>query len=204
MHGDLIQVTAPAAEPITLAEAKAHLNVTYSSKDDYINALIQAARQQLAGIDGWLGRCLVEETFDLKLDGFPSCIRLPLAPLRSITSITYLDANGDEQTLSASLYTVAGVGASMGGYVIPAINQSWPITYGVPEAVTIRFVAGYASDGASPEDYAANVPEPIKLAMKLLVGQAFNEKDSEAPEGAMQIDRAIERLLTTYRTNLIA
>jgi uncharacterized phiE125 gp8 family phage protein len=203
MHGHLIQVSAPAAEPITTDEAKAHLKVTHSSQDAYIAALISAAREQIAGINGWLGRCLVEETFDMKLDFFPACIDVPMAPLRSVTSITYLDSNGDSQTLDPSLYQVFGVGASMGGAIQPAYEQNWPTTYDVPEAVTVRFVAGYPSDGLSPEDHAANVPTPIKEALKLLVKQAFDDKDAEDPAGAMQIDKAVERLLAPYRTNWI-
>ena len=203
MHGHLIQVAAPVAEPITLAEAKAHLKVTHSSQDDYIGALITAAREQIAGINGWLGRCLVEETFDLKLDFFPACIAIPVAPLRSVTSITYLDSEGDSQTLAPSLYQVSGIGASMGGAIQPAYEQGWPTTRDEPEAVTVRFAAGYPSDGLSPEDLAANVPAPVKEALKLLVKQAFDDKDAEDPAGAMQIDKAVERLLAPYRTNWI-
>ncbi len=204
MHGHLIQVSAPEVEPITTAEAKAHLNITYASQDDYISALIIAARQQIAGRDGWLGRCLVQETYDLKLDGFPGVIEIPMAPLRSVSSISYLDSNGGQQTLAPSLYSVFGVDAAMGGGIRPAINQSWPTTYGVSEAVTVRFVAGYIGNGASPEDLAANVPEPIKLALKLLVKQAFDQKDAEDPEGAMRIDKAVERLLAPFRTNWVS
>ena len=203
MHGHLIQVAAPAVEPITVDEAKAHLKVSHASQDTYIEALIAAAREQIAGVNGWLGRCLVEETFDLKLDFFPACIQIPMAPLRSVTTITYRDSNGDSQTLDPSLYQVFGVGASMGGAIQPAYEQSWPTTYDVPEAVTVRFVAGYAGDGLSPEDLAANVPAPIKAALKLLVKQAFDDKDAEDSAGAMQIDKAVERLLAPFRTNWI-
>src|ERR1017187_7840771 len=68
----LILVTGPAVEPLTAAEAKARLNIGDEISDDVMKSLISASRNMIDGRDGWLGRALVTQTWDLVLDRFPT------------------------------------------------------------------------------------------------------------------------------------
>lgn len=163
----LILVTAPAAEPITLTEAKAHLRVTGTDEDTLIAALIAAARQNLDGRDGWLGRSLMPQTWELRLYAFPASITIPLPPLQSVDSIKYIDLDGDEQTLDPALYQVV---AGEPARIVPAYGQTWPSTRCQPEAVRVRFTAGYAD--------AASVPAPIKAAILLNVGTLYRDRET--------------------------
>lgn len=180
----LTLVTAPAAKPLTLAEAKAHLRVDGSDDDDLITALIAAATAHIDGRDGWLNRALVSQTWDLTLDAFPGAnrfnpygaIQVPLPPLISVTSITYVDTAGATQTLSSSLYTVDV--KSTPGRIVPAYGKTWPSTRDQVNAVTVRFVAGYADSGASPADPADNVPQAIKQAMLLMIGHWYANREA--------------------------
>ena len=126
MHLKLI--TPPSGEPLTLAEARAHLRLDVSgsppsSPDDaLLTTLITLARQNFDGRDGWIGRALMTQTYDLLLDGFPGnhmfdylyrgqphfrmgrhrreeAISIPLPPLQSVASIKYVDTNGVLQTM---------------------------------------------------------------------------------------------------------
>jgi uncharacterized phiE125 gp8 family phage protein len=170
----LVLVTAPTAEPVTLAEVKAQLRITVTTYDTLLNALITAVRMHLDGRDGWLGRALLEQTWDLKLDCFYSDeIRIPLGPLRSITSVIYKDASGNQQTLSTADYQVVGVDNGWQGSITPSYGKYWPNTYPQPESVTIRFIAGYAPGSGSPGDPAQNVPAPIKQAMLLMIKNLY-------------------------------
>ena len=168
-------VSAAAAEPVTLVEAKAFLNVTTADDDTLITSLIAAARAEIDGEDGWLGRALVTQTWDLLLDRFPggslrnpwSAIFAPLPPLQSVTSLKYLDTAGVEQTLATAKYTVDA--KSEPGRIVPAYGESWPSTRDVPNAVTLRFVAGYGA--------AAAVAEPLKRWIKSRVATLYGFRE---------------------------
>lgn len=134
-------VTSPVIEPVNLAQAKAAANISGSVDDGLLRVLIAAARAQAETITH---RVLVTSTWDFRLNAFPEsneAIEIPLPPLQSVTSITYLDAGGDTQTVDAADYVVDT--ASEPGMVYLAPGKAWPGTQDIRNAVTLRFVAGY-------------------------------------------------------------
>lgn len=139
-------VTEPTLEPISLTEAKLHCKVDHTADDALFPTYIQAAREYG---EGATFRAFCRQTFDFKLDEFPydgGALVLPKAPVRSITSITYLDTAGASQTWSSSLYLTdlpSGPKAQR-ARITPAYGESYPSTRDVINAVTVRFVAGYA------------------------------------------------------------
>jgi uncharacterized phiE125 gp8 family phage protein len=195
----LVLITAPAVEPITLVEARAHLRITADGSppthadDDYVTALIQAARQHLDGKDGWLNRALITQTWELVLDEFPDQeIRIPLPPLQSITSIKYDDADGVEQTVDPANYVVDT--KAQPGWVVPVSTYSWPSTMDTINAVRVRFAAGYGAAGT-------NVPMPIRQAMLLLVGAWYQSRESVVIGTIVnELPMAVDALLAPYRT----
>lgn len=221
----LTLITAPPALPVTEAEVWSHLRVALTVLSPpsepvdktHILALINAAVATIDGSAGWLGRCLVQQTWDLKLDYFPNhrnteggyqaayfagdAIRMPLSPLRSVTSITYVDTNGVSQTLSSSKYTVDT--ASEPGRIVPIYQETWPSTRGQIDAVTVRFVAGYAPGAsASPPvdaDYQLNVPPMIKAAIKLIVTDLYENRSDEEPVAITKLPNGVEALLSPLR-----
>lgn len=120
----------PIVEPVTLAEAKDHLNVTNigspattSPDDTLITALIQAAREHA---EIYTNRSFVSQTWKLLMDDFPSWeLRLSKPPLISVTSIKYYDTDNVQQTLVANTdYTVDIF--SEPGWVVPS-SSGWPL-----------------------------------------------------------------------------
>lgn len=160
----LHRVEAPALPVLTLEEARMQLRVTpmfgtsppSHPEDALIADCVQAATDELEGVTGWLGRSLVQQTWRLSLPAFPSGpIMLPLPPLQSVTSVTYLDKDGVRQTLGDTGASPAGEDYSVVtdaevGYVAPAFGKSWPSGRRQGDAVQITFVAGYASPAAVP------------------------------------------------------
>ena len=181
----------PTVEPVTLEEAKTHLRVEHTYDDTEITSMIIAARKQ-AELN--LSRYIITQTVDAYYDRFQSCFELP--PLQSVTSITYLDSNGDSQTLAASQYVVDD--KSIPARITPAYGVSWPSTYDQTNAVSIKFVAGYG--------LAADVPENIKSWIKLQVAEYYEVRNpvvvgttaSEVPrpyvDGLLDSERVLSRV----------
>ena len=188
----LFLVTAPASEPITLAETKAHLRVDVDDENDLINTLRTAAREYGETVTH---RAFLTQTWDDKRDYFPcsdEAIWLPRAPLISVTSVTYVDTAGATQTWSASLYTVdapTGPNARV-GCIVPAYGQVYPATRGVVNAVTIRFVCGYGST-------AVSVPALIKTCLKEHVRANRLRSDPETSQGILNW---VDRQLWAYKS----
>lgn len=149
-------ITPPAEEPVTIEEARTHLRLTDNTEDVLLASLILAARQQA---ETFTGRAFITQTWELSLPEFGwEPIPLTLAPVQSITSVSYIDEAGAPQTLTGSFLDTASVPARL----VPAINARWPRTQrGHPFPVTIRFVAGYGD--------ADDVPQTVKQAILLMV-----------------------------------
>lgn len=186
-RSSLRRITAPPVTPVTLAEAKAHLRVDDTNSDTKITAFIEAATGL---VEEAANRALVEQVWELVLDGFPADpVQIPLPPLIAIVSVGYLDEDGAAQTLVAGTDYVAD--PDLGWIVLPD-GVSWPTTFAGINAVTIRFRAGYAS--GSPIDGEA-VPEPIKQAILMQVGEWFDKRESAAEV----LSPSVKALLSSYR-----
>ena len=199
----LNRTIAPVARPITIEEAKGHLKVALDFVDD--DALIESYIESATmWAEKFCNRVFCEQTWAMKLPGFPSTcsangrIELPKPPLRSVTSITYVDAAGAPQTLSGSVY--AAQSDDYGAFIELAYSQSWPSTRSQSDAVIVTFLAGYAKTGAGtegdPYNYRANVPGPIKEALKRKVQHSY---DNLRPEDADALQVHVAQLLWPYK-----
>lgn len=182
-----VRVTSePAAEPVTVAEAKAYLRIDHDDEDDLFTEWIKAAR---AEVEAWCGRSLVTQTRQLKLDCFPGrAIELPYPPVQSVSSVAYVDTAGDTQTWGASNYVVDL--HSLPPRLDAAYGIAWPTTRDEVGAVAVTYVAGYGA--------ASAVPSGIKLAIKSLVGD-FHEHREATTEGRLEKNEGIVRVLRRHR-----
>lgn len=172
--------SAPSIEPISLVDAKAHMNITDDTDDDtYITTLITAARKY-----GESRQCrtYINTTLVWKLEGFPRQIHstaerirvlyVPRAPLSSVSSITYIDNDGNSQTWASSKYTVDT--DTEPGRIEPAFGEAWPSTRNIFNAVTVTYIAGY---GSSKSD----VPETTRQAILLMVEHLYGFREPFVP-----------------------
>lgn len=134
-------ITPPAAEPLTLAQVKAHLRIDADITDDdtLLASLIPAARGQA---EHRTRRRFGVQTWQRVLDAFPSGpIILPDPPVAAVTSITYDDTAGTPQTLDPAAYRARTAGEPAS--IRPV--TSWPATLAEEGAVRITYTCGITS-----------------------------------------------------------
>lgn len=98
-----IIVTPPATEPVSLSEAKAQLRIedALTLDDDYIEALISAARERC---ESYCNQFFTEQDIALVYEQKPEGdIYVPYDGL-SITSVTYIDEYDATQTIDPADY----------------------------------------------------------------------------------------------------
>ncbi|TIN82643.1 head-tail connector protein [Mesorhizobium sp.] len=179
-------VTPSAADPVSLAEAKKHLRVVVDDDDTLIEGLISAARSVA---EDYVQRRFVEQTVEWVLnDWHCGDIRLPIAPVAKdgVTSVKYIDMDGNEQTLSTSLYVVQTWGHSV--RIIPSFGAVWPLVLSAsPEPIVIRFTVGVAVDKVAPN---------VKAAINLMLGHLYENRESVVIGAiAMELPQSSQMLL---------
>jgi len=180
--------TAPAAEPILVAEAKNQLRIDTSDEDTILGDYITAARQTLEVL---MRRAFITQTITLKYDSFPSesdGIVLPRPPAIAITSIQYVDSDGDDQTWSSDDYSLDS--NSQPARIVPVYNVDFPTTRTQANAVTVVYTAGYGSA-------RTDVPESIRLAIRLLVGTYYENREATAARKVSELPLGIQVLVAS-------
>jgi uncharacterized phiE125 gp8 family phage protein len=149
----LVLVSAPAAAPLSLAEAKAALRL--DDIDDDQDALVAGyVRAATDLVEVQTGLCLLTQSWVWQTDGFPGVygwLRLLLAPLQSIEQIEYVTAAGTTIELSPDTYVVHGVGSTQPARLVLAPNGQWPSTWRGCGTVTIRMTLGWPDWNGIPE-----------------------------------------------------
>ena len=163
----LTVTTPPVTEPVSLADARAHLRVDTKADDALVSAAITAAR---AYAEDYTHRKLITQTVEIRADGFPAAFRLPVAPVITITSIKYIDTTGTLITLAADQYKL--VQSTTPPLIVPAYSVTWPTTRAEMDAIGIILSVGY---GAVSDD----VPPTIIEAIKLLLGHFYTNRVDE-------------------------
>lgn len=180
------RVILPTLEPVSLQEAKLHLKVQHSLDDSLITGLISAVR---LAAEHACERTMLLTTWELTLDNFPAALELRYPVVQSITSVKFDDTNGVEQVLHPDDYRLDA--ASLPGWLVPSYGKTWPATRCQVNAVRVRYVAGYGAD-------AADVPENVKLWMKLHIGHYYKNREASV-DGTINALPFLDSLLDPER-----
>lgn len=180
-------------EPVSLDDAKLHLRVDGDDDDALIGSMITSARvscetrmQRSILAQSWVlsqssfrhpwvdqherlhhGLLVHPAWYRARCHGSPESVILPHPPIRSVTSVTYLDESLNRVTLDPSLYRLAVVGEMLA--MLRPVGSPWPRTASEPDAVTITYAAGW-------ED-PSQIPAPIISWIKLRLGSLYENRE---------------------------
>jgi hypothetical protein len=202
----LIETIPPAAEPVSLSDAKAFLRVSGNDEDTLITNLIKTAR---ISVEQYINQKLITQTITAWGDMLPpfknsqwwdgskdgklsellagvDYISLMTGPVQSVTHFKTYDTSNSPSTFNSGSYFVDT--RSKYGRVVLNDGEVWPSTVLRPvNSVEIQFVAGY---GAA----ASSVPAPIITAILQILVHLYDCRGS-----AMGIPPECAGILNPYR-----
>ncbi|XBQ16291.1 MAG: phage head-tail connector protein [Oceanicaulis sp.] len=189
-------LSPPAAEPVSLAEAKTWLRAGHDAEDALIGDLIAAARER---VEIETGLALITRSYREILDAWPErrlsafgqAVSAAVAPLQSVEAVRTYDRTGTETVFDPAEYRVE---TGEPGRVIAVYPFSLPRPDARGGRIEIDFTAGY---GAS----ADAVPAALREAVLRLVGEAYSdtERAESARRGEGGLPDAVEALLRPFR-----
>lgn len=149
---NMILLTGPSLEPVTLAEMKLWLKIDGSEDDNVINALIVSARLSVEAVTK---RILITQSWRVVLDEWRQggLIRLPTGPLQSVTAARVYDAAGAATSVPVSTFLVDNSSRSPRLIVTGPVPSPGRVIAGIEIDCTL----GYGASGSL-------VPEPLRLA----------------------------------------
>lgn len=183
-----ILLTPPEIEPLTLAEAKAWLRVEHDDEDDTIAALIAAARSH---VEAQTRRALITQGWRLVRDAWPADGRIAAlpAPVATLTAARVRDLDGTAHEIDAETFTVDSAAA-------PATIAFPPWAVPAPErpfaGIELDVTAGYG-------DAAADVPEPLRLAIRMLVAHWYEHRGMASGETVAVLPANVAAIIAPFR-----
>lgn len=155
---------------------------------EFLDGLILAAR---VAAENYLNRTITERSRTLILDKFVPIIDLPFGDVSAIVSISYVDSDGADQTVSSWILSE--------NRLTPAFNETWPTTRAQLGAVTITYTAGYPDINSPPEN---STPQNIVHAMYLMIGDMYENREGLAQGSAYQVNPSQINLMQPDRIDM--
>jgi uncharacterized phiE125 gp8 family phage protein len=184
-----ILLDGPAVEPVSLAEAKAHLRVEHDADDNTITALIAGARIH---IEVQMRRALISQTWRITRDAWPVSGRIAVlpAPLRELVAARVHRFDGTTQEIDPETFAVDKAGAPA---VVAFAKGALPAPGRPVGGIEIDIEAGYG-------DAAADVPEPLRHAIRVLVAHWYENRGLiAAGQSVAVLPDSVEALIKPYR-----
>lgn len=178
-----ILVSPPAAEPVTLAEAKAHLRVAHADEDSLISTLIASARRHVEARTGLL---LIQQNWTCYADDWPEdgVMALPLAPLIAVDEVAVFGDDDVKAVIDPAHYYVDL--ASRPPRLLQRGSRVWARPGRIGNGIAISVTAGFGPSSDA-------VPAPLREAILQLIAHWFEHRgDGKPPLPPLTVDTLIQ------------
>lgn len=185
-----ILIVPPSSEPVTLAEMKAHGKIPHNSDDVLLEGLLRSARQWC---EHHARLAFMPQSWAVYVSQTPkqNYIVMPRGPLLSVTKVQMIDDKDQ-------LIDLPNENFLADPYIAPPQvflrdGASWPPMKRPVNSLRVEYVAGFGNT-------AADVPEPIKLAIKQLALHWYEHRgEAIVGDTISHAPLTIEHLLRPYR-----
>lgn len=155
----IIVTPPPAGEPVSPAELRAHLRVTYDAEDELMAALLTAARERL---EAELGARLFVTGLREQVEAPAGVAVLSVGPVAGVDSVSVLAADGSWTLLPPTAWRLRG-------------DRPGRVVVDRAAVVRVDYRAGFAAD-------SAHLSASLKLAVLALAADAYERRaDPTAP-----------------------
>lgn len=184
----LFRTAEPAAEPVTLADVKAHLRLDGDREDALLSGLIKAARCE---VERATGCALLTQEWRLLLDRWPrsNLVVFSIHPVRAVVAITVFDGDGHPTVLDPGSILLDGT-------TRPArlLIEAPPAPGKALNGIEIDLRGGFGHAGT-------DVPDLLKRAVILLAAHWFEFRTELEPAARpASFPRGYERLIAPYQS----
>lgn len=178
-------LTPPQAEPVTLAEARVFLRDGLNEDDDFIAALITAAREWVERETGL--RLITRQVLEL-FDAWPpsAAISLQTAPVQQVVEVQVEGAEGESSTIDGAHYYLDNAGRP--ARLVRREGRMWPKPGIAANGIRLTLAAGF---GATPD----TVPQALRQAVLMQMAVFYGLRAGEVPI----IGRELHKLLQPFR-----
>lgn len=183
----LFRTVAPQAEPVTVAEVKAHLRLDHDSEDTLIAELLRTARGE---VERATGCALIDQCWRLSLDDLPRSGRVLIQrhPVQEILAVTAYGTDGGATVIQPDAWLLDPTSRPARLHF-----DHRPGGLRAMNGVEIDFRAGFGPAGT-------DAPDPLRRAVLLLAAHWFEFRTALGPKDQpASYPGGYERLIAPWR-----
>jgi len=181
--------TAPAAEPVSDAQAVAHAKIdsdAATADAALITTMVKAARRW---VEGETGHALITQTItaDFDSDEVITPLYVPRPPFDTMTSVKTFDDADAETVIAAANYRVLGTDPAR----IEQKADGWSVDR-KHNGFQLIYTAGYGAAGT-------DVPEEFLTAIKILFTEMYEKREMTVEAVLQEVKFTLDTLLQDYK-----